>query len=151
MSGPVLHKPPSATTCSPARRGSRERLYVGMLYVGAAIKNSAFHAEMEKAKAAGDPVWRCLPSTRTLAGLLWTMHRRRDSGKPSIRSIACSFEKSTVLQTAGCGGHRVGAVRRGNPGIHQADVGATPAAGHSAQYFDRPRRANSQPSSARNR
>jgi len=25
-----------------------------MLYIGAAIKNSAFHAEMEKAKAAGD-------------------------------------------------------------------------------------------------
>ena len=31
-------------------------VYVGMLYIGAAIKNSAFHAEMEKAKAAGDPV-----------------------------------------------------------------------------------------------
>jgi len=32
-------------------------VYVGMLYIGAAIKNSAFHTEMEQAKAAGDPVW----------------------------------------------------------------------------------------------
>jgi hypothetical protein len=46
-----------------------------MLYIGAAIKNSAFHAEMEKAKAAGDPVWE-MPTVdpEHLAGLLWTMH-----------------------------------------------------------------------------
>jgi short-subunit dehydrogenase len=50
-------------------------VYVGMLYIGAAIKNSAFHAEMEKAKAAGDPVWE-MPTVdpEHLAGLLWTMH-----------------------------------------------------------------------------
>jgi len=48
---------------------------VGMLYIGAAIRNSAFHAEMEKAKAAGDPVWE-MPTAdpEHLAGLLWTMH-----------------------------------------------------------------------------
>ena len=50
-------------------------VYVGMLYVGAAIKNSAFHAEMEKAKAAGDPVWEMpVVDPEHLAGLLWTMH-----------------------------------------------------------------------------
>jgi short-subunit dehydrogenase len=50
-------------------------VYVGMLYVGAAIRNSAFHAEMEKAKAAGDPVWEMpVVDPEHLAGLLWTMH-----------------------------------------------------------------------------
>ena len=50
-------------------------VYVGMLDIGAAIKNSAFHAEMEKAKAAGDPVWE-MPAVDPghLVGLLWTMH-----------------------------------------------------------------------------
>ena len=50
-------------------------VYAGMLYIGAAIKNSAFHAEMEKTKAAGDPVWE-MPAVdpEHLAGLLWTMH-----------------------------------------------------------------------------
>ena len=50
-------------------------VYVGMLYIGAAIKNSAFHVEMEKAKAAGDPVWE-MPTVdpENLADLLWDMH-----------------------------------------------------------------------------
>jgi short-subunit dehydrogenase len=50
-------------------------VYVGMLYVGAAIKDSGFHAEMEKAKDAGDQVWE-MPTVgpEHLAGLLWTMH-----------------------------------------------------------------------------
>ena len=44
-------------------------------YIGAAIRNSAFHAEMEKGKAAGDPVWE-MPTVdpEHLADLLWTMH-----------------------------------------------------------------------------
>jgi hypothetical protein len=52
-----------------------------MLYIGAAIKNSAFHAGMEKAKAAGDPVWE-MPSVdpEHLAALLWTMHSTK--GQP---------------------------------------------------------------------
>jgi short-subunit dehydrogenase len=56
-------------------------VYVGMLYIGAAIKNSAFHAELEKGKAAGDPVWE-MPTVDPvhLADLLWTMHRTR--GRP---------------------------------------------------------------------
>jgi short-subunit dehydrogenase len=50
-------------------------VYVGMLYVGAAIRDSAFHTEMEKAKAAGHPVWEMpIVDPDHLAGLLWTMH-----------------------------------------------------------------------------
>ncbi len=50
-------------------------VYVGMLYIGAAIENSAFHAAMEKSKAAGDPVWE-MPTVDPghLADLLWRMH-----------------------------------------------------------------------------
>ena len=53
-------------------------VYVGMLYVGAAIAHSAFHAEREAAKAAGQPVWE-MPTVDPahLAALLWTMHRTR--------------------------------------------------------------------------
>ena len=80
--GPAEHDRPS-----PAQAAQRNYLqalhaevagkgvYVGMLYIGAAIKNSAFHTEMEKAKAAGDPVWE-MPTVdpEHLADLLWTMH-----------------------------------------------------------------------------
>jgi short-subunit dehydrogenase len=50
-------------------------VYIGMLYIGAAIEHSAFHTEMEKAKAAGDPVWE-MPTADPahLADLLWSMH-----------------------------------------------------------------------------
>src|SRR3954469_19202518 len=52
-------------------------VYVGGLYIGAAIENTPFHARMEAAKAAGDPV-PAIPSVRPadLAELLWTMHHR---------------------------------------------------------------------------
>lgn len=55
-----------------------------MLHIGAAIKNSAFHAEMEKGKAAGDPV-REMPAVdpEHLADLLWTMHNTK--GEPEAR------------------------------------------------------------------
>ena len=54
-------------------------VYVGMLYVGAAIENSAFHAELVRAKAAGEPAWEGMPTVGPdyLADLLWTMHRTR--------------------------------------------------------------------------
>jgi short-subunit dehydrogenase len=56
-----------------------EGVYVGMLYIGAAIKNSAFHTEMEKAKAAGEPVWEMpIVDPEHLAELLWTMHRTKE-------------------------------------------------------------------------
>jgi short-subunit dehydrogenase len=56
-------------------------VYVGMLYVGAAIEHSAFHTEREAAMAAGKPVWE-MPTVDPvyLADLLWTMHRTR--GQP---------------------------------------------------------------------
>jgi short-subunit dehydrogenase len=53
-------------------------VYVGGLYIGAAIEHSPFHAEREAAKAAGASV----PEMPTvdphhLADLLWTMHSTR--------------------------------------------------------------------------
>jgi short-subunit dehydrogenase len=53
-------------------------VYIGALYIGAAIERSAFHARREAAKAAGTPV----PEMPTvdpahLADLLWIMHSTR--------------------------------------------------------------------------
>lgn len=53
-------------------------VYVGGLYIGAAIEHSAYHAQREAAKAAGESV----PEMPTvdphhLADLLWTMHSSR--------------------------------------------------------------------------
>jgi short-subunit dehydrogenase len=50
-------------------------VYVGGLYIGAAIENTPFHAGIEAAKAAGAPV-PDLPTVEPayLADLLWTMH-----------------------------------------------------------------------------
>jgi short-subunit dehydrogenase len=59
-------------------------VYVGMLYIGAAIEDSAFHTQMETAKAAGEPVWE-MPSVPSghLADLLWTMHQTREQAEIS--------------------------------------------------------------------
>jgi hypothetical protein len=52
-----------------------------MLHIGAAIEHSAFHTELEKAKATGNPVWKMpIADPRHLADLLWTMHRTK--GQP---------------------------------------------------------------------
>jgi short-subunit dehydrogenase len=50
-------------------------VYVGGLYIGAAIENTPFHAQMQAAKAAGAPV-PDLPTVGPghLADLLWAMH-----------------------------------------------------------------------------
>jgi short-subunit dehydrogenase len=57
-------------------------VYVGMLYIGAAIQNSAFHVEMEKTKAAGEPVWEMpIVASDHLADLLWSMHTRKDQSE----------------------------------------------------------------------
>ena len=54
---------------------AEQGVYVGMLYIGSAIENSAFHAELERAKAAGDPVWEMSTvDPEHLADLLWRMH-----------------------------------------------------------------------------
>jgi len=85
--GSTVHGLPDMSGPSPAQAAQRNYLqalnaevaakgvYVGMLYIGAAIRNSAFHAELEQARAAGDPVWE-MPTADPghLAGLLWTMH-----------------------------------------------------------------------------
>jgi short-subunit dehydrogenase len=58
---------------------ARKGVYVGMLYIGAAIENSAFYTELERAKAAGEPVWEMATvSPAYLADLLWTMHSTRE-------------------------------------------------------------------------
>jgi short-subunit dehydrogenase len=85
--GSTVRGLPNMSGPSPAQAAQRNYLqalhaevaekgvYVGMLYIGAAITNSAFHNELEKAKAAGDPVWEMATvDPDYLAGLLWTMH-----------------------------------------------------------------------------
>jgi len=57
-------------------------VYVGMLYIGAAIEHSAFHVEMVRAKAAGEPVWEMpVVAPGDLADMLWTMHSKRDGAE----------------------------------------------------------------------
>ena len=56
-------------------------VYVGMLYIGAIIENSAFHTQIEEAKAAGaGRDWGPTVNPAHLADLLWTMHRTK--GQP---------------------------------------------------------------------
>jgi short-subunit dehydrogenase len=63
---------------------ARQGVYVGMLYIGAAIQHSAFHARMEKAKAAGEPVWEMpVVAPDHLADLLWSMHQTREGAEVS--------------------------------------------------------------------
>lgn len=55
-------------------------VYVGGLYIGAAIENSAWHLEMERAKAAGEPFWEVATvDPAYLADLLWNMHCAKDN------------------------------------------------------------------------
>jgi short-subunit dehydrogenase len=89
--GSTVQGLPNMSGPSPAQAAQRNYLqalhaevadqgvYVGMLYVGAAIEHSAFHTEREAAKAGGKPVW-AMPTVdpAQLADLLWTMHRTRD-------------------------------------------------------------------------
>jgi short-subunit dehydrogenase len=89
--GSTVQGLPNMSGPSPAQAAQRNYLqalhaevagqgvYVGMLYIGAAIKHSGFHTEMERAKAAGEPVWE-MPTVDPddLAGLLWTMHATKE-------------------------------------------------------------------------
>jgi short-subunit dehydrogenase len=54
---------------------AKKGVYVGVLYIGAAIEHSAFHTELEQARAAGARVWE-MPTADPdhLADLLWNMH-----------------------------------------------------------------------------
>jgi short-subunit dehydrogenase len=91
--GSTVQGLPNMSGPSPAQAAQRNYLqalhaevadkgvYVGMLCIGAAIKNSAFHAEMEQGKAAGGWIWE-MPSVGPdhLADLLWTVHSTK--GQP---------------------------------------------------------------------
>jgi short-subunit dehydrogenase len=91
--GSTVQGLPNMSGPSPAQAAQRNYLqalhaevaergvYVGMLYIGAAIKHSAFHTELEKAKAAGESVWEMSTvDPEHLADLLWTMHSAK--GQP---------------------------------------------------------------------
>jgi len=91
-----LQGPPNMSGPGPAQAAQRNYLqslhaevgekgvYVGMLYIGAAIEHSAFHVEMERAKAAGEPVWEMpVVDPDQLADRLWTMHRTRE--EPEVK------------------------------------------------------------------
>jgi short-subunit dehydrogenase len=94
--GSTVQGLPNMSGPSPAQAAQRNYLqalhaevaakgvYVGMLYIGAAIRNSAFHAEMELGKAAGDWGWE-MPTVdpEHLADLLWTMHGTREQREAS--------------------------------------------------------------------
>jgi short-subunit dehydrogenase len=61
---------------------ARQGVYVGMLYIGVAIEGSAFHTEMERAKAAGEPVWEMpVVGSAYLAEMLWSMHAAKGSAE----------------------------------------------------------------------
>ncbi|MGH3803619.1 MAG: SDR family NAD(P)-dependent oxidoreductase, partial [Pseudonocardiaceae bacterium] len=92
----ALQGPPNMSGSGPGLAAQRNYLqslhaevaekgvYVGGLYIGAAIEHSAFHAEMEAAKAAGAPVpeWP-IADPAHLADLLWAMH----SGKGQPEAV----------------------------------------------------------------
>jgi len=62
---------------------AQKGVYIGMLYIGVAIENSAFHIETEKAKAASEPVWEMSTVDPShLADLLWAMHSTK--GQPEV-------------------------------------------------------------------
>jgi short-subunit dehydrogenase len=53
-------------------------VYIGMLYIGALIENSVFHAQTEEAKAAGTGRdWGPTVNPDYLADVLWEMHRTK--------------------------------------------------------------------------
>jgi short-subunit dehydrogenase len=95
--GSTVQGLPNMSGPSPAQAAQRNYLqalhaevaghgvYVGMLYIGAAIEHSAFHDELERAKAAGQPVWdMATVGPEHLAELLWTMHRAK-----GLREATC--------------------------------------------------------------
>ena len=57
-------------------------VYVGMLYIGALIENSAFHAQAEEATAAGaGRDWGPSVDPTYLADLLWNMHSAKSESE----------------------------------------------------------------------
>jgi short-subunit dehydrogenase len=87
----TVHGLPNMSGPGPAQAAQRNYLqslhaevasrgvYVGMLYIGAVIEDSAFHASLQDAKAAGTATreWGPTVSPAHLAGLLRAMHSSR--------------------------------------------------------------------------
>ena len=62
---------------------AQKGVYVGGLYIGAAIENTPFHAQMQAAKAGGAAVPEMPTVNPThLAELLWSMHNT--TGQPEV-------------------------------------------------------------------
>jgi short-subunit dehydrogenase len=93
----TVHGLPNLSGPGPAQAAQRNYLqslhaevagqgvYVGMLYIGAIIENSAFHAWLQGAMAAGTSTrdWGPTVNPAHLADLLWNMHRTK--GEPESR------------------------------------------------------------------
>jgi short-subunit dehydrogenase len=91
----TLHGLPNMSGSGPAQAAQRNYLqslhaevaeqgvYVGMLYIGALIENSAFHTQAEQARAAGGRDWGPSVDPIYLADLLWDMHN--STGEPEAR------------------------------------------------------------------
>jgi short-subunit dehydrogenase len=89
--GSTVHGLPNISGPGPAQAAQRNYLqslhaevadkgvYVGMLYIGAVIEHSAFHAETEAARADGAATreWGPTVNPAHLADLLWSMHCAR--------------------------------------------------------------------------
>jgi NAD(P)-dependent dehydrogenase (short-subunit alcohol dehydrogenase family) len=104
QSGSIVQGLPNVSGPSPARAAQHNYLqalqalhaevadkgvYVGVLYVAADIKNSAFTPRWRRTKLRATRSGRCLPPTLNISPTCsGPCAARRDSGKPSIRSIA---------------------------------------------------------------
>lgn len=92
----TVHGLPNMSGPGPAQAAQRNYLqslhaevagkgvYIGMLYVGAVIEDSGFHAWLQDAKAAGTATreWGPTVNPDHLAGLLWDMHNT--NGEPEV-------------------------------------------------------------------
>ncbi len=95
--GSTVHGLPNLSGPSPAQAAQRNYLqslhaevagqgvYVGMLYIGAIIEDSAFHTWLTEAKAAGTPTreWGPTVAPAHLAGILWNMHQTKSAPEAS--------------------------------------------------------------------
>jgi short-subunit dehydrogenase len=92
--GSTVHGLPNLSGPSPAQAAQRNYLqalhaevagkgvYVGMLYIGAIIENSAFHTQITAAGGGGRD-WGPTVASSYLADLLWNMHNTRHSSEVS--------------------------------------------------------------------
>jgi short-subunit dehydrogenase len=92
----TVHGLPNLSGPGPAQAAQRNYLqslhaelsgtgvYVGMLYIGAIIEQSAFHSYVEQAKAAGTGRdWGPTVDPAHLASLLWDLHATRSEAEAS--------------------------------------------------------------------